>query len=181
MSRTTDHSGDLFGPPPIPPELSGGDEPPRGGKRFCRHCGQKIRPLNPHRMDKSKVQMLEILAKAYVRGEPWVKVQEGYGAQLASGTTRAPYRARAHVSRLVWFGLAEHDGERRSGRYRITRTGISFLFGHVTVPETIYCKDGLVVEQMSDRVSIGQVKGVVLDKAYWDNYPAIQRYPDQLQ
>lgn len=158
-------------------KLNGGFEPPR----YCEHCGQKIRKLNPHRMDKAKVGMLEILAKAHHQKEPWVKVQHGYGAQTSAGMTRAPYRAEAHASRLAWFGLAEHDGERRSGMYRITPNGMAFLFGHISVPLTIYCKDGIVVEKTEERVTIGQIRGVILDKDYWDRYPSIQCYQDELQ
>jgi hypothetical protein len=136
----------------------------------CVSCGQSIKKLNPHRMCKSKVAMLEILAKA----NDWVHVQEGHGAVHGNGISRAPYRARAHVSRLVWFGLAEH-GAPRSGLYRITQEGRNFLAGTHVVPKTIWCKNGRVVEVDSAQVAIGNIKDVVLDKEYWDNYGAIQK------
>lgn len=136
----------------------------------CVCCGQTIKKLNPHRMCKQKVVMLEILDRA----NDWVHVQEGHGAFHGSSVTRAPYRARAHVSRLVWFGLAEH-GAPRSGLYRITQEGRDFLAGIHVVPKVIWCRNGVVVETDSMQVTIGSIKDVVLDKEYWDNYGAIQK------
>ena len=136
----------------------------------CACCGQKIRKLNPHRMCKQKVELLKILHKA---GD-WVFVQEGYGAEVNGKMERAPYRARAHASRLVWFGLAEH-GSIRSGLYRITDAGVNFLRGVHAVPAVIWCKDGKVVDTDTRMVTIHSIKDVVLDKEYWDNYPSIQR------
>lgn len=144
--------------------------------KICECCGQTIKKLNPHRMDKQKVVMLEILAKA----NDWLMVQEGYGAYHDGKPTRAPYRARAHVSRLVWFGLAEH-GAPRSGLYRITPEGFAFLKGDHMVPKTIWCRNGSVVEADTDQVSLKHIKDVVLDKEYWDNYWAIQKNPHEGQ
>ena len=137
---------------------------------ICQCCGQKIRKLNPHRMCKQKVSLLQILHQA----NDWVLVQEGYGVEIQGNMLRAPYRARAHASRLVWFGLVEH-GPVRSGKYRITLEGHKFLAGLHTVPAVIYCKDGEVVESSDKKVGIREVKGVVLDKEYWDNYSQLQR------
>lgn len=137
---------------------------------ICHCCGQKIRKLNPHRMCKQKVELLILLHKA----KDWVFVQEGYGAEVNGKMERAPYRARAHASRLVWFGLAEH-GATRSGLYRITKAGIDFLGGNHAVPEVIWCKDGAVVESSSKLVMISSIKDVVLDKEYWDTYHLQQR------
>ena len=137
---------------------------------ICECCGQKIRKLNPHRMCKQKVHLLQILFRA----KNWVFVQEGYGVEVKGKMERAPYRARAHASRLVWFGLAEH-GPTRSGLYRITEKGVRFLAGLESVPSVIYCKDGEVVETTDKKVTIREVRGVVLDKEYWDNYSQIQR------
>jgi hypothetical protein len=139
--------------------------------QICTQCNQKIRKLNPHRMDKDKVAMLEILARA----NDWVAVQAGHGVILNGQIIRAPYRAQAHVSRLVWFGLAEH-GARRSGLYKITADGFEFLKGTHAVPKIIWCKDGVVVAEDSTLVTIGSVKDVILDKEYWDNYHMEQSY-----
>jgi len=140
----------------------------------CVCCGQRIRKLNPHRMCKQKVAVLELLGKASVAGMDWVKVLEGSSIMIGGDRIHAPYRARAHASRLEWFGLAEH-GETRSGLYRITKAGFAFLLGEHTVPATIYCKDGLVVERDTKMVGLNDVCNVVLDKAYWDNYRNIQK------
>lgn len=144
------------------------DEEPTSS--FCECCGQKIRKLNPHRMCKQKVDLLKILHKA----KDWVFLQEGYGAEIDGKMERAPYRARAHASRLVWFGLAEH-GPTRSGLYKITQNGINFLAGTHSVPEVIYCKDGVVVEEADKKVTIREIRKVVLDKEYWDNYHLVQK------
>jgi hypothetical protein len=136
----------------------------------CLHCKQKIRKMNPHHMCKKKVAMLEFLAKA----NDWVFVEAGRGAVVQGQISRAPYRAQAHCSVLVWFGLAEH-GERRSGMYRITENGVKFLRGEHQVPKIIWSREGDIVDRDTTMVSIGSVKHVVLDKEYWDNYPAQQR------
>lgn len=138
----------------------------------CPHCKQKIRKMNPHRMCKNKVRMLEFLAKA----NDWVFVEAGRGAVVEGQVTKAPYRAQAHCSVLTWFGLAEH-GERRSGMYRITDAGVNFLLNQHLVPKVIWSRDGKVVERDTMLVGIESVRGVVLDKEYWDNYPLVQRYP----
>ena len=142
--------------------------PPAGS--ICSCCGQKIRKLNPHRMCKQKVKVLEILAKA----NDWVFVQHGFGAVVDGVAERAPYRVEAHASRLSWFGLAEH-GPVRSGLYKVTQDGIDFLKGIHAVPAVIWCKDGKVVDTDTRMVTIHSIKDVVLDKEYWDNYPSIQR------
>lgn len=150
------------------------DAPPEGEAphcNFCPACKQKIRKLNPHRMDAQKISMLEILARA--NGE-WVFVQHGHGSFQGFERTNAPYRAEAHASRLAWFYLAEH-GAKRSGLYRITESGILFLQGRLEVPAVIWCKDGEVVEWDDKMVTIDSIKDVILNKAYWDNYCFIQR------
>ena len=130
--------------------------------------------MNPHRMCKNKVAMLEFLAKA----NDWVFVEAGRGAVVDGQFIRAPYRAQAHCSVLVWFGLAEH-GERRSGLYRITEKGVDFLQGNHLVPKTIWSRDGRIVDLDTLMVGINSVKDVVLDKEYWDNYSLVQRYPKE--
>ena len=80
----------------------------------------------------------------------------------------------AHASRLVWFGLAEH-GATRSGLYKITQQGINFLAGIHSVPSIIYCKDGVVVEKSNKQVTVRDIKNIVLDKEYWDNYYMLQK------
>jgi len=145
------------------------------GPLFCHTCGQKVRRLNPHRMDAQKVRVLELLAMSSIEGNQWVKAREGGSVEIAGTRRRAPYLARVHCNRLMWFGLVRHDDERRSGRYSCTPLGLQFLLGKARVPARIYCKDGRVVTISTDTVSVDQVRNVVLDKAYWDNYAALQR------
>lgn len=148
-------------------------------KRICECCGQRIRKLNPHVMCKQKVRLLEVLAKAYIAGDEWVKCLHGSAVRIDGELSRAPYRAEAHASRLAWFGLAEH-GEVRSGLYRITPFGFDFLLGRALVPLRIWCRDGVVVERDPRMVGIASVRGVILDKAYWDSYALRQKpAPDQ--
>jgi hypothetical protein len=42
------------------------------------------------------------------------------------------------------------------------------------VPAIIYCKDGEVVESTDKKVGIRDVRGIILDKDYWDNYSQMQ-------
>ena len=131
--------------------------------QVCPHCEQKIRKLNPHRMCRSKVALLNYIAQQ----EDWVKISTGSVRQLAGD-------AAVLAIRLQWFGLVEH-GERRSGLYRATQDGINFLKGIHAVPQVIWCRDGKVVDRDTTLVTIGSVKNVVLDKAYWSAYPSMQR------
>lgn len=126
---------------------------------ICECCGQKIRKPNPHRMCKSKVALLEFIAKQ----EDWVKISTGNQKQLVGD-------AAVLALRLEWFGLVEH-GKQRSGLYRATKEGIQFLRGYHQVPKIIWCRDGKVVDQDTILVSVRSVKNVVLDREYWDNYP----------
>jgi len=134
------------------------------GTNYCECCGQKIRKLNPHRMCKSKVALLEYIAKQ----NDWVKISTGSKKQLTGD-------AAVLALRLEWFGLVEH-GPTRSGLYRATRKGINFLKGTYAVPKIIWCRDSRVVMQDAQLVTIGSVKNVVLDKEYWDNYYFQQEY-----
>jgi hypothetical protein len=129
----------------------------------CPHCEQKIRKLNPHRMCKSKIALLNYIAQQ----EDWVKISTGSPRQVAGD-------AAVLAIRLEWFGLVEH-GPRRSGLYRATLDGINFLKGTHAVPKVIWCRDGRVVDRDTMLVTIGSVKHVVLDNAYWSAYPAMQR------
>ncbi len=143
------------------------DEPPEP-PRFCSCCNQKIRKLNPHRMDRQKVKLLvRLLELGHFAEESWVKISTGNQKQITGD-------AAVLALRLCWFGLAEH-GPMRSGLFRITDLGKQFLAGVAQVPEVIWCRDSKVVERSSTLVSIGSIKNVVLDKDYWNSYPNIQR------
>lgn len=146
--------------------------------RYCTKenpCLLPIPPLNPHRIDRQKVWTLELLAKAKHFGDEWLRLDLQAHVTIKGEFTPAPYLAIMHAKRLAWFGLAE-VGEHRSGFYRITDYGLQFLLGKATVPEVIYCRKGVVVERDSNQVAVSMVKGVILDKLYWDNYAAEQTY-----
>ena len=138
-------------------------------QQICSCCNQVIRKLNPHRMDRHKVTTLEMMGKAAMQGDPWVRAQAGSGMLVGGVMLRAPYRVQAHTLVLTWFGLADH-GAHRSGEYMITPEGLGFLRGTHSVPSIIYCRGGRVLDESATRVWVSQVKDVVLDKKYWDNY-----------
>lgn len=153
----------------------GGPPPPE----VCETCGQKIRKLNPHRMDRSKWRVLDSMAQLHSYGTKAIKVEHGRGLVAQAGNQVVTVRdgdgnrlghIERHVGRLVWFGLVVRVGKRRSGLYRVTEDGYKFLAGAITVPDTVYCRDGKVEEVSEERVSVSEVRGVVLDKAYWDRY-----------
>ena len=148
--------------------------------KVCESCGQKIRKLNPHRMDSQKVRVLEDIAKLNLAGHSWVLATEGYDLKTVDVTPvvrKTAYRARAHASRLVWFGLLDHEGT-RTGHYRVNPNGLQFLAGLRAVPQTILCKDGVVIERSQEETRISDVKKVILDKAYWDEYWKRQKHPE---
>lgn len=141
----------------------------------CESCGQKIRKLNPHNMDRQKVRVLEDIAKLNIQGHNWVLVKEGDSLETAGGRkVKTAYRARAHASRLCWFALMDHHGP-RTGGYRVNERGFRFLRGDLSVPEKIWCRDGIVIERSERQVTVNEVEGVVLDRAHWDAYGKRQK------
>ena len=147
--------------------------------RTCESCGQKVRKLNPHTMDGQKIRVLEDIAKLNLKGYEWVLVKEGEALETETDDfkVRTAYRARAHASRLVWFGLLDSKGY-RSGAYKVNANGLAFLTGRLTVAKTIYCQGGVVVEAAKELVTVSSVKKASLDRPYWDNYAKLQKYPD---
>ena len=156
----------------IKPDATPEAEP--AAQQRCEACGQKLRKQNPHRMCKSKWAVLHGMASIQAKGHQWVKVTEGSTLSYGEGScVLTAYRVGQHAARLKWFGLVDHKGP-RTAMYRANEKGILFLAGKLLVPEAIWCRDG-VVERVSDElVSVSQVHGVVLDKAYWDSYGAYQ-------
>lgn len=140
----------------------------------CESCGQRIRKLNPHSMDKNKVEVLRDIAKINAKGHEWVKVQRDPRLITRDDWDFTIQVDCVHVLRLYWFGLLDRK-EHRDGLYKITWLGKQFLCGYASVPEKIYCRDGQVVDQTQKQVSINMVRGVVYDKAYWDSYWFQQR------
>lgn len=139
---------------------------------ICPCCQQKIRKSNPHHMDLGKTKLLMDIARIHRTGVMWVKVQRDGNLIKPQHAHKTIQCDDVHALRLMWFGLLE-TRERRSGEYRLTEQGRYFLKGTFPVPERILCKDGKVVEESKDRVFIDQVKHVILDKEYWNNYAAL--------
>lgn len=143
-------------------------------KPTCPACGQRIRKLNPHHIDKAKVDLLDRIAKLNAR-HPWVKVQRDGRLIPVEERDFSIQCDDVHALRLTWFELLERK-ERRSGLYRVTPQGYRFLQGKWKVPAVIMCRDGVVVEASIEEVSVDDVSGVVLDKHYWDTYAGRQRH-----
>lgn len=140
----------------------------------CEACGQRIRKLNPHAMDKTKVRVLEVIARHNLDGALWVSVKADPASVPARSSWPVYVTDEVHVARLRWFGLIETHGH-RSGLYKATPLGLLFLRGKASVPAKIWCREGEVVDQSPERVYVGQVRGAVLDKTYWDGYASEQR------
>lgn len=137
--------------------------------KLCPTCGQKLKHLNPHSMDRSKVEVLEAIALLNTSGTEWVKVQRDGTLIKPEARATTIQRDDVHALRLVWFGLLRSKGK-RTGMYQTTQEGFSFLAGRRPVPRQIFCKDGKVESQSRGRVFIHQVRGVVFNKAYWESY-----------
>ena len=59
----------------------------------------------------------------------------------------------------------------------MNRAGLEYLRGRLAVPKKIYCRAGQVIEKSTEEVRVQDVKKVILDKTYWDNYDKLQKYP----
>lgn len=151
------------------------DDERESAPAICHACGQKIRKLNPHRMDFAKVKVLRWIAEIN-RTYQWAKIQQDIHLIPIDEAAWTIQTDAVHATRLHWFGLIDRRGA-RDGMYRINDDGIAFLRGKLKVPSTIFCKDGVVVEWTNEFVELSQVKDVILDKEYWDNYASIQKWP----
>lgn len=72
-------------------------------QQICSCCNQVIRKLNPHRMDRHKVTTLEMMGKAAMQGDPWVRAQAGSG-MLVGELCSVPRIGFKHMS-VGWYGL----------------------------------------------------------------------------
>lgn len=162
----------------------------------CGACGQTIKKLNPHRMDRGKLRVLFDIALLEERrlkrllageepGQSWVHARAGDDLDVLSpdgkavvDTKKTSYRAREHASRLEWFGLLDKGGP-RSGAWRLNDSGRAFIAGELAVPPRIWCRDGEVIERDEGSVTIHDVKDVVLSAEYWDGYAEWQSYRGQ--
>lgn len=130
--------------------------------------------LLPHRMDSRKVEVLSKIARLNLRYE-WVKVQQDVSLVKQEEKAFTLTIDAVHATRLTWFGLLERK-ERRSGLYKVTEAGILFLKGIGRVPKRIYVRKGVVHDQDPEMLSVHDVKGVILDRVYWNSYPLNEQY-----
>jgi hypothetical protein len=127
-------------------------------------------------MDRTKTELLDRIGRLNAGGHPWVKLQRD-GALIRREEREFTIQVDdVHGLRLTWFGLAKRQSI-RTGLYQITERGVAFLRGALTVPAKILCKDGRVIRESEQRVRLQDVRGVILDKSYWDAYRLIQE-PD---
>jgi hypothetical protein len=106
-------------------------------------------------------------------------VEEGRGVVAGGVKHTTAYCARQHADRLSWFGLVNHRGK-RTGEYQINVNGFDFLAGKLKVPSVIWCREGEVIEKDERLVGISDVKGIALDKDYWDEYPRFQKFSSEV-
>ncbi len=138
-------------------------------RTVCTMCGHRTPRAYRHRMDSSKVAILEKIGRLNFASVPWVKVQRD-GALIKEAEKATTIQCDdVHALRLHWFGLLEKRGP-RTGEYCITAAGVRFLRGEQPVNAWIECLRGKVVSRSENGVTIDQVKDVILDKAYWDAY-----------
>ena len=136
----------------------------------CPYC--KSGKWYPHRMDYSKVKVLKEIALINKEYE-WVKIQQDSSLIKDNEKDFTIQTDAVHASRLFWFGLIDKRSS-REGLVKINRKGIDFLRGKFKVPSRIWVSRGELRESEPPFVDITQIKGVVLDKAYWDNYPGVE-------
>jgi hypothetical protein len=152
------------------------DQPEGHERRCCDACGQRIRKINPHHMDLAKVNVLAEIGRRNRGGHLWVKLQRDGKLIHADDAAHTIQTDDVHGLRLKWFGLVDSGGF-RSGKYRINASGVEFLAGRLQVPRTIWCKDGEVVSRDDETVGVDEVRGLILNKDYWDNYWTEQEAP----
>jgi len=141
--------------------------------KWCPCCEQKIRNINPHRMDASKVDILERVARMNIAGHEWVKLQRDGHLIHPDARDWSIQCDDVHGLRLMWFGLMVRK-RIKTGLYRVTADGLRFLRGEHRVPKKILCKGGDVIERSDELVDVASVRNVILDRAYWDAYPSEQ-------
>jgi hypothetical protein len=140
---------------------------PKHKTTCCETCGQKVRKLNKHTLDKAKVDILVQIAQLNAGGARWVKVQRD--GRLIKDDEPSIQCDAIHASRLYWFGLLDRRNH-RDGLYRINDYGLTFIKGLATAPAAIFCREGNVVYRSKKRVKVSDVKDVVLNKEFWDSY-----------
>lgn len=137
----------------------------------CPHC-HRSGALNPHQLSKAAVRVLMDCAHLHRLGCEWVRIEAG--TKMVGEGRRKPlntaYRAGAHAVYLTWFRLMESQGH-RTGLWKVNERGHRFLRREARAPAKILCRNGATLYASDETISIEDVRGVVLDKDYWDRYP----------
>ncbi len=148
---------------------------PDSESKVCECCGQRIRKPNRHVMDRAKYELLVQIARLNRQGHRWVKVQRD-GRLISDAERESTIQCDAiHASRLYWFGLLERRTQ-RDGDYRVSDLGLAFLTGRGTVPSRIYCRQGVVEFISKARSYAKDIKRVILDRDFWNDYAATEQF-----
>jgi len=140
----------------------------------CPYC--KSGKWYPHRMDFSKVKLLQQIAEINKRYN-WVKIQQDSNLIKEAEKEYTIQTDAVHATRLVWFRLLDKK-DNRSGFVKINQRGIEFLKGKLKIPSRIWVSKGELKEEEITLVSVYEIKGVILDKNYWDHYPSIENWKE---
>lgn len=161
----TNPAPSLFDYPPF--KGKGGLAPRTSRTAVCPCCGRRKARVYTHRLDYSKCKVLERIAQVHARDVEWVKVQRD--GNLMKDPLSEVQADDVHALRLTWFGLLERKA-RRTGLYRLTPLGWKFLSGEGTAPDWITAQDGTVIQISRTLVKAAEIKGLILDRPYWDRY-----------
>jgi hypothetical protein len=123
----------------------------------------------PLRVDFAMVDVLKRIAEINLKSK-WAKCQFNPDLIKEEEQEITIKTDGIYLHRLVWLGLIERQ-HYRSGYVRITSFGINFLRGKAKVPNRFWVSKGKVMVYEDPYKSVYEVKRVVLDKKYWDNFP----------
>lgn len=138
---------------------------------MCPCCEQRIRKPYARRMCRMTIQIMREIAEINRRHE-WAKLQQDH--KLIKDDERdwtiQTDATHGRIPRL--YGLLDYHGN-NSGKFKINRKGVRFLQGLELIPSRLWLLGKEVHSRTAEEelVSIEDVKGVILDKAYWDAYP----------
>lgn len=114
-------------------------------KEFCQHCGQSIMQ-HKQSLSRSLVNILFIVAN---RGLPSFHLQKDVNLN---------HNQYANFQKLKFWGLVERD-ENESGKWKITKDGMAFLFGESMLPRSVWTFNNKVTAASQDElISIRDLK-----------------------
>ena len=139
---------------------------------ICPCCGHSEK-WYAHRMDYSKIKVLKQIAKIN-QTHTWVKIQQDSSLIKDDEKEYTLQTDAVHASRLYWYGLLDKKSS-REGLVKINENGLDFLSGKIKVPCKIWVCKGELKGSEDPAVSINQVRGIILDKNYWDKYSMVSK------